>query len=205
MATSAPAFANSMAMALPIQVPPAVTTAVFPASENGDFSMAGQYHWGVRGAPPNSPRFTWQSSVRSIGPMAYEAHPPIPPDSRGDRACAGSVLRLPRERDFGLAARELALDAAVDAAGRERHAVVFGAGGELVQDPGRFVEAAARSLGGAADVVVAGALGLDPRLLGVSGQQQHAIDLALGVGFPGGGGREAWALAGHERFEVLDE
>src|SRR5882762_3152918 len=40
-ATSAPALANSTAMDLPMPVPPPVTIAVFPSSENGFLAMAG--------------------------------------------------------------------------------------------------------------------------------------------------------------------
>ncbi len=41
MATSAPARANSIAMDLPMPVPPPVTIAVLPSSEKGFLAMAG--------------------------------------------------------------------------------------------------------------------------------------------------------------------
>src|SRR5437867_4964087 len=41
MATSAPALANSIAMDLPMPVPPPVTIAIFPSRENAGFAMAG--------------------------------------------------------------------------------------------------------------------------------------------------------------------
>src|SRR5438046_1533507 len=41
MATSAPAFANSIAMDFPMPVPPPVTIAVLPSRENGFLAMAG--------------------------------------------------------------------------------------------------------------------------------------------------------------------
>src|SRR5436309_4672189 len=51
MATSAPALANSIAMDLPMPVPPPVTIAIFPSRENAGFAMAGTILQGAEGCP----------------------------------------------------------------------------------------------------------------------------------------------------------
>jgi hypothetical protein len=58
-ATSAPARANSIAMDLPMPVPPPVTIAILPSSENGDFAMAGTI--------PQGPQTVYADQSLTIG------------------------------------------------------------------------------------------------------------------------------------------
>src|SRR5262245_64872763 len=140
-ATSAPARANSIAMDLPMPVPPPVTMAVLPSREKGFLAMAGT----------------------------------IPQAGR---------QRLLRQGDLRLALRHLALDASPQRLLRELRAVALGAASQLVEQRARLVHAPARRLGRAAHVVVAGGLGLDPRLLEMRHQRDDALHLAVEVGRP---------------------
>ena len=69
----------------------------------------------------------------------------------------------------------------------------------------RLVHPLARGLGGAAHVVVARLLGLDPRLLHVRHQQGHPLDLAVEVVPPLGAGGEARAVGAQHVLEVPDD
>src|ERR1043166_1775046 len=160
IATSAPARANSIAMDLPMPVPPPVTMAVLPSRENG-FLVA----------------------------------------MDGDDTPAD----LLRQRDLGLALRDLALDAAPHRHRRERRAVALRAALQLVEQRAGLVQALARRLGRTAHVVVAGPRGLVPRLLEVGDQQHDLVDLAVEVGRPLAARRELGAVGVEHAVEVLGQ
>src|SRR5262245_52309105 len=158
-ATSAPARANSIAMDLPMPVPPPVTMAVLPSREKGFLAMAGT----------------------------------IP---QADRQ------RLLRQGDLRLALRHLALDALPQLPLRDLRAVVLRAGLHLLEQRARLVHAPARRLGLTTHVIVAGGLGLDPRLLQVGHERDDAFDFAVEIGLPLRGRVEARAIRLQHALEV---
>src|SRR5438132_4179282 len=107
--------------------------------------------------------------------------------------------------DVHLTLRHLALDAAPDRRRRERRAVALRAALQLVEQRARLLQASARRLGRAADVVVAGAGGLVPGLLEVGHQQHHPVDLAVEVRRPFLRRGEARAVGAHDPVEVRGE
>src|SRR5947207_14582239 len=92
-------------------------------------------------------------------------------------------LRL-RLRDLRLPLRYLALDPLPHTHLRKRRAVVAGTLLQLVEQRARLLQALARSLRGTPDIIVAGLLGLDPRLLDVRDEQHDTLDLAVEVRLP---------------------
>src|SRR5262245_40514400 len=142
----------------------------------------------------------------------------LPSSENGDFAMRGTILQVPRrvqgvaaatrppllrQRDLGLAPRDLALDPLHQALGRHADAVGVGARLQLGDQEARPAHPLARSLGLAPNVIVAGALGLHPGLLDVGDQQHEAIDLAVQVGLPFGRAAEVGAVADDEILEVL--
>src|SRR6185295_6669780 len=161
-ATSAPARANSIAMDLPMPVPPPVTMAVLPSREKGFLAMAGT----------------------------------IPQPGR---------RRLLRQGDLRLPLRDFPLDAPPQRSLRDLLAVALRAALQLVEQRARLVHALARRLGSAAHVVVAGGLGLDPRLLEVRHERDDPLHLAVEVGLPLGRRVEARAVGLEDTLEVRGE
>src|SRR5437870_1835261 len=148
---------------------------------------------GTQGQYQASPHGTKRGEYRATTPRLL-----------GNRRGGGSgARRRIGERDLRLAPRHLALDLPPDLHGYEGRAVVGGAALQLVHEGARVVHAAARRLGHAANVVVAGALGFHPGLLEVRHHQHHLIDLAIEVVPPLRGGGEATAVALHHGREVL--
>src|SRR5439155_14058330 len=97
---------------------------------------------------------------------------------------AGSRAGLLRQRDLGLAPRNLALDPTPDRGRRERCAVRLRARGQLVHELTQLVALTPRSLRRATHIVVAGPLRLDPRLFQMRHQQHEAIGLGIDVRIP---------------------
>src|SRR2546422_8463321 len=107
MATSAPALANSIAMDLPMPVPPPVTTAIFPSRENAGFAMAGTILQGAeRCRTKTLERWARGGGLRGAVDLVAEERTETAPETLRHLHAADlrrELRRLPVRREVGAA------------------------------------------------------------------------------------------------------
>ena len=126
-------------------------------------------------------------------------------NSKGETFVVPRSRGLLRQRDLGLAARHVSLDALPGRRSIEARSVVSSARLQLRNEALRPVDLRARRLRGAPQVLVTRVLGLDPRLLEMGHEQRGAIELAVQKRAPLVGSIEPLAVLSEQAREVLGQ